>query len=86
MTKLKIRGIKYKSVSLDVGYITVGYEHKSILSIFQPTAGAVFGRRTQTAVKVSQVQGGVRGTEIFSRVKRHLAFRRVRSDALSAGR
>lgn len=40
----------------------------------------------QTALKVSQVQGGVSESLKSSlKFKRHLAFRRVKSDALSEG-
>lgn len=59
---------------------------KLFLSIFKPNC-LVIGHK-QTPLKVSQVQGGVRESEPAAlkssvKLKRHLAFRRARSDALS---
>lgn len=50
----------------------------------------MFGNWTQTALKVSQVQGDVSEPGPAERTssvefKRHLAFRRAKSDALSEG-
>lgn len=57
-----------------------------LISIFKPNC-LVIGRK-QTCLKVSQVQGGVRESEPAAlkssvKFKRHLAFRRAKSDALS---
>lgn len=56
------------------------------ISIFKPNCLVI--RRKQTCLKVSQVQGGVRESEPAAlkssvKFKRHLAFRRAKSDALS---
>ncbi len=71
----------------------LGYEHESSFyqySNFQQDQCLVTGHK-QTALKVTQVQGGVskpdRAAALKSSVefKRHLAFRRAKSDALSEG-
>ena len=73
-------------MNLDYEYESLFYQYSNL----EQDQCLLTGHK-QTALKVSQVQGGVSQSEpavLKSSVefKRHLAFRRAKSDALSGGR
>lgn len=83
---------KYRRLHSEVSHINLDYEDESLFyqyfNLLQDQC-LVTGHK-QTALKVSQVQGGVSESELAGlkssvEFKRHLAFRRAKSDALSEG-